>query len=252
MTETPPSHAIDWLGKDWTPSSKNKAAHGNSRYTVPAIQCPVIDKEWENPSGVPISAIIFGGRRTQLEPLVKEAYDWNHGVFMGASVSSEMTSAAEGELGKLRHDPFAMLPFCGYHMGDYFRHWIDIGTHTEPSKLPRIYYVNWFKKGKKGEYLWPGYSENSRVLKWIFERVTSLDGSISTPIGRLPKPGSLDLAELNMSTEAYHELFKVDKQDWLKEVANLRQYFKIFGSKLPPQILEEMDKLEFRLNHADE
>jgi phosphoenolpyruvate carboxykinase (GTP) len=250
MTETPPPHAIDWLGKDWTPSNKSKAAQANSRFTAPASQCPVIDKEWESPSGVPISAIIFGGRRSQVVPLVNEAYNWNHGVFLGASVSSEMTAAAAGELGKLRHDPFAMLPFCGYHMGDYFRHWIEMGTRTEPSKLPRIYYVNWFRKGNAGEYLWPGYGENSRILKWIFERVTGSDGAISTPIGYLPKPGALDLAELNMPAEAYRTLFKVDKGDWLGEIDTLRQYFKIFGSKLPPQMLKELDKLESRLNDA--
>ncbi len=217
---------------------------------LPLTQCPVIDKEWENPNGVPISAIIFGGRRSQVVPLVTEAFDWNHGVFMGASVSSEMTAAAAGELGKLRHDPFAMLPFCGYHMGDYFNHWIRMGALTEAHKLPRIFYVNWFRKGEKGEYLWPGYGENSRVLKWVFDRVKGGNSVVETPIGYVPRPEALDLTELDISKETVQTLFKVDKEDWLKEIEGLRQYFKIFGSKLPVQISEQLDTLESRLKNA--
>lgn len=250
MTQNPPERAWDWLGNSWTPQNKEKAAHPNARFTVPASQCPVIDKEWENPEGVPISAIIFGGRRSTIVPLVNEALDWNHGVFLGASTSSEMTAAASGEIGKLRHDPFAMLPFCGYHMGDYFRHWFEMGSKSDPSKLPRIYYVNWFKKGRKGEYLWPGYGENSRVLKWIFDRISGSNGAIKTPIGYLPKPGSLDLSELNLPEDNFKTLFHVDKNEWSKEVNSLREYFKIFGEKLPPQISDELNKLETRLRNA--
>jgi phosphoenolpyruvate carboxykinase (GTP) len=249
MTHDPPERAWDWEGKPWTPLEKRKAAHPNSRFTVPASQCPVIGKEWENPEGVPISAIIFGGRRSNVVPLVHEAFDWNHGVFLGASVSSEMTAAAAGEIGKLRHDPFAMLPFCGYHMGDYFRHWYDIGRHADPSKLPRIYYVNWFRKDQGDKYLWPGYGENSRVLKWIYDRVCGVNGGVTSPIGYLPKPESMDLSELNLSDAIFKNLFHIESKEWLKEVEGLREYFKIFGDKLPAQITEELNKLESRLRN---
>lgn len=247
LTETPPAHLIDWFGHEWTPSSGHKAAHPNSRFTVPASQCPVIDPAWEDPKGVPISAIIFGGRRSSVIPLVCEAFNWQHGTFLGASVSSEMTAAATGVVGKLRHDPFAMLPFCGYNMGDYFAHWLSIGQKTEKDKLPRIYYVNWFRKGKNGEWLWPGFGENSRVLKWIFERTSGVDNGEKTAIGYLPKKGALDLQGLSISSENLDQLFAVDRESWLKEVNELKDYFKIFGDHLPQGLHDELKALEHRL-----
>lgn len=240
MTAKPPAHLIDWLGRDWSPASKEKAAHPNARFTAPIAQCPVVDKAWQDPKGVPISAIIFGGRRSSVVPLVYESFNWQHGVFLGASLSSETTAAAAGEMGKLRHDPFAMLPFCGYNMGDYFSHWLDIGTKS--TKLPRIFQVNWFLKGKNGEWLWPGFGENSRVLKWIFERVEGKNNAISSPIGFLPR--QLDLSGLTITQE---QLFPVDKKGWQDEVAHLRDYFKIFGDRLPQALNEELTALEERL-----
>jgi phosphoenolpyruvate carboxykinase (GTP) len=250
MTDEPPGHLIDWQGRDWTPASKEKAAHPNSRFTAPAMQCPVIDKAWEDPAGVPISALIFGGRRLGVVPLVYEAFNWNHGTFLGASISSEMTAAAEGEVGKLRHDPFAMLPFCGYHMGDYFAHWLKIGASAAQDKLPRIYSVNWFRKGEAGDYLWPGFGENSRVLKWIFERTSGAQNAIETPIGYLPAPGALDLTGLKISPSDMQELMKVDKSAWLEEVDELRDYFKIFGSKFPGLLEKELEGLQSRLQSS--
>lgn len=248
MTDQPPAHAIDWKGHDWTPASKEKSSHPNSRFTAPASQCPVMDKAWEDPKGVPISAIIFGGRRSTVIPLVNESFNWQHGVFLGASVSSETTAAAIGEMGKLRHDPFAMLPFCGYNMGDYFGHWLSMGKKTTPDKLPRIYYVNWFRKGEGGEWLWPGFGENSRVLKWIFERVNGSNNAVITPIGNLPSLGALDLTGLNISKSKLEELFHIDPESWKKEVEELKQYFKIFGDRLPKGISDELVSLENRLH----
>lgn len=247
MTPNPPSHAIDWLGKQWTPESKEKAAHPNARFTVPASQCPVIDPAWEDPKGVPISAIIFGGRRSQTIPLVCESFNWQHGVFLGASVSSETTAAAVGEVGKLRHDPFAMLPFCGYHMGDYFAHWLSIGNKTQPEKLPRIYYVNWFRKNSQGEWLWPGYGENSRVLKWIFERTSGDFHADETPIGYLPQETALDLTGLSISQDNLKELTHIDKNAWFAEADELEKYFKLFGDKLPDGLRSELIHLKQRL-----
>lgn len=247
MTKEAPKHLIDWKGHDWTPDSKTPAAHPNSRFTAPASQCPIIDPDWENPKGVPISAILFGGRRPSVIPLVNESLDWAHGVLMGASVSSKMTAAAEGTVGEIRHDPFAMLPFCGYNMGDYFAHWLNIGKMTDPSKLPRIYYVNWFRCNEKGEFLWPGYGENSRVLKWICERVSAKDGCVKTPIGYLPKEGGIDTTGLNITPEAMTELISVDKNAWIKEVEELENYFKLFGNKLPVELTQELQKLKTRL-----
>lgn len=248
MTDQPPAHLIDWLGQEWTPSSKEKAAHPNSRFTVPAAQSPVIDKAWEDPKGVPISAILFGGRRSADVPLCLEAFNWQHGTFLGATVSSEMTAAAAGTIGKLRHDPFAMLPFCGYNMGDYFSHWLSVEKHTDPSKLPRIFYVNWFRKGAKGEWLWPGYGENSRVLKWVFERTSGVQNAVESPIGYLPAPGALDISGLTISKEALEELFSINKDLWKKEVAEIKDYFKIFGDRLPEGIKKEVSALESRLS----
>lgn len=249
MTDAPPKHAIDWLGKKWTPSSKEKAAHPNSRFTVSASQCPVIDPDWENPKGVPISAILFGGRRASKLPLVCEAFNWQHGVFYGASFSSETTAAAVGEVGKLRHDPFAMLPFCGYNMGDYFAHWLNIGAKQLSGQLPKIYSVNWFRKGKNGQYLWPGFGENSRVLKWIFER-TSGEGEVEkTVIGNIPR--TLDLKGLNIDSQAMKDLLTVDPKQWLDEVDELKTYFKLFGNELPLGIKQELEQLEQRIKNYD-
>lgn len=246
MTKEKPSHLIDWHGNDWTPDSKEKAAHPNARFTAPASQCPIIDPAWEDPKGVPISAILFGGRRSTVVPLIYESFNWQHGTFLGASTSSEMTAAAFGRIGKLRHDPFAMLPFCGYHMGDYFGHWLRIAQNADASKLPRIFYVNWFRKNEEGNFLWPGFGENSRVLKWIFARTTGSDNAQKTPIGYVPK--NLDLTGLDISKESIQELFHIDNTAWKKEVEELKSYFKIFGDKLPLGIAEELRELEKRLN----
>lgn len=246
MTNETPQHLIDWQGRDWSLGSSEKAAHPNSRFTVSAKQCPVIDSAWEDPKGVPISAILFGGRRSKVTPLIVEAFNWQHGVFMGASVSSEMTAAAAGTLGKLRHDPFAMLPFCGYHMGDYFNHWLTIGkTHQ---RLPRIFAVNWFRKSANGSYLWPGFGENARVLKWVFERCSGTESGVNSPIGILPDSNHFDISGLTLAKEALKELFYVDGKQWLEEVAELRDYFKLFGRKLPDALRQELDQLEKRLH----
>lgn len=250
MTKQPPEHAISWLGQSWNPQLGEKAAHPNSRFTVPAKQCPVIDPAWEDPQGVPISAILFGGRRASTVPLVCEAFDWQHGTFLGATISSEMTAAAVGNIGQLRHDPFAMLPFCGYNMGDYFQHWLNLGKKYFSPQLPRIYSVNWFKKGKNGEYLWPGFGENSRVLKWIFERTSGSSQAVKTPIGFLPKEEAFDTHGLQLSQEVIKQLFDVDPTLWLQEVEKIRQYFTLFGNHLPADFHDELDNLNKRLqNH---
>lgn len=247
MTDEPPEYLTNWLGHAWTPESEEKAAHPNSRFTCPAGQCPVIDKAWEDPKGVPISAILFGGRRSKIVPLVNEAFNWQHGTFFGASVSSETTAAATGKVGQLRHDPFAMLPFCGYHMGDYFKHWLNIGKKTTPDKLPKIFYVNWFQKDDHGHFVWPGFGENCRVLKWIFERCDGADNAVKTPIGYLPKKDAFDISGLHLTEEAQNHLFAIDKEAWASEAKTLRHYFKIFGNKLPKGIHDELDGLESRL-----
>ncbi|MCB1111354.1 MAG: phosphoenolpyruvate carboxykinase (GTP) [Chlamydiia bacterium] len=247
MTDARPKHLINWLGHDWTPASKEKAAHPNARFTAPASQCPVIDPAWEDPKGVPISAILFGGRRRSVIPLVNEAYSWQHGTFFGASVSSQTTAAAAGTVGKLRHDPFAMLPFCGYNMGDYFGHWLTIGKKTTPEKLPKIYYVNWFREDNNGKFLWPGFGENSRVLKWIFERTEGAENAVDTPIGRLPAAGALDTNGLDLTPSQITQLFQVDNEAWKEEVNELRDYFSMFGKSLPQGITDELNALEERL-----
>lgn len=247
MTKQPPEGLIDWLGKPWSPTSKNKAAHPNSRFTAPARQCPVIDPKWEDPRGVPISAIIFGGRRNSTVPLVYEALDWSQGALIGASLSSETTAAATGEVGKLRHDPFAMLPFCGYNMGDYFGHWLAMQNRTTKDQLPRIYSVNWFGKSKEGKFLWPGFSENVRVLKWIFERCDGVAESVETPVGFLPTKKSLDLSGLNLPEEHVDVLLRVNKEAFLESMEELKNYFKLFGERLPKGILEQIDRLTKRL-----
>lgn len=247
MTEKPPDHLIDWKGRDWTPNSKEKAAHPNARFTAPTSQCPVIDKAWEDPKGVPISAIIFGGRRSTVVPLVCESLNWQHGVYMGASVSSETTAAATGSVGKLRHDPFAMLPFCGYNMGDYFNHWLEMGKKGNPAKRPRIFFVNWFRKGFKGEWLWPGFGENSRVLKWVFERISNKIDAETTPIGLLPKRNTLDVSGLNLSSNTLEQLMQVDNAQWLEEIKEMNEYLSIFGPKLPKPITDELLQMKERL-----
>lgn len=240
----PPQHAIDWLGRDWTPQSTTTAAHPNSRFTVAAKQCPVIDPAWEDPAGVPISAILFGGRRSKVVPLVREAFDWDHGVFLGAAVSSETTAAAAGEVGKLRHDPFAMLPFCGYHMGDYFAHWIEMKKHGNPDKLPRIYYVNWFRKGEDGKWLWPGYGDNCRVIKWIYERLDGKNSTHKTPIGYIPNIEGLDLSGMNVSLKDLEQLLAVNTDEWKIEADVMEKYLSIFGDRLPKELKNHVNQLK--------
>ncbi len=248
MTKTPPSHAIDWLGKAWTPESHEKSSHPNSRFTVSAQQCPSIDSDWENPQGVPISAIIFGARRSTTIPLVCESFNWQHGVFFGASMCSESTAAAEGKPGELRHDPFAMLPFCGYNMGDYFTHWLAMGKEKQESLLPRIYAVNWFKKNSKGDYLWPGFGENSRVLQWIFERVSGKGDGQKTPIGYVPTPNGLNIDGLTVTPQEMSNLLEVNREVWLQEQKEMKNYFTLFGNRFPPELAEELTALEARLH----
>jgi phosphoenolpyruvate carboxykinase (GTP) len=249
MSEAPP-HLTDWLRRSWTPESGRKAAHPNARFTAPASQCPVISPEWQNPAGVPISAILFGGRRASVVPLVNEALSWRHGTFLGSIMSSETTAAAAGAVGSLRHDPFAMLPFCGYHMGDYFAHWLKVGASGEAAKLPGIFCVNWFRKGADGKFLWPGYGENVRVLKWIFERVTGTGQAVDTPIGRLPAPGALDLQGLNVAPAAIDELLRVDVEAWSAELPVMKEHYDKFEDKLPAGLREELAGLEKRLQAA--
>ncbi len=250
MTEKKPAELTDWLRRPWTPEAPRKAAHPNARFTTPARQCPVIAPEWEDPHGVPIDAILFGGRRAGIVPLVTEAFDWQHGTFLGATASSETTAAAAGKVGELRRDPMAMLPFCGYHMGDYFAHYLQIGKSTEASKLPKIFYVNWFRQDENGKYLWPGYGENSRVLKWVFERCDGTTNAVDTAIGRLPGPSDLDMRGLEMSPTSMAKLLSVDISGWLLEVPLIRQHFEKFGDRLPQGMKDEVDKLEKRLQAA--
>jgi phosphoenolpyruvate carboxykinase (GTP) len=248
MTDEKPAHLTSWLGKDWIPSSGENAAHPNSRFTARAEQCPVIDPNWEDPNGVPISAILFGGRRATVVPLVYESFNWQHGVFLGSIVSSETTAAAAGNIGNVRRDPFAMLPFCGYNMGDYFKHWLELGKNADQSKLPKIFYVNWFRKDEEGKFIWPGFGENIRVLKWILERTDGEENYVESPLGREPKLENLDVEGLNISDANMKKLFHVDKQEGLKEVKEIKEYYKIFEDKLPNGLTEEINALEIRLN----
>jgi phosphoenolpyruvate carboxykinase (GTP) len=245
-----PVHLIDWHGNDWTPESGEKAAHPNSRFTAPAEQCPVIDPDWENPAGVPISAFLFGGRRASTIPLVNQAFDWEHGVFMGSAAGSETTAAALGKAGVLRHDPFAMLPFCGYNMGDYFAHWLSFSGRTDESKLPKVFFVNWFRKDENGRFLWPGYGENSRVLKWIFERVEGTGKAIETPIGHLPVPDALDLSGLDVSEADIKTLLTVDVEGWKNELDGLAEYYDQFGDRLPAALRNRLNIIRERLAKA--
>ncbi|MCK4177960.1 phosphoenolpyruvate carboxykinase (GTP) [Aciditerrimonas ferrireducens] len=251
MTEEPPAHLTSWKREDWTPSSQGPAAHPNARFTVPADQNPACAPEWEDPRGVPISAILFGGRRRSVVPLVTEAFDWSHGVFLGSIMASETTAAATGAVGALRRDPFAMLPFCGYNMADYFAHWLRIGAKAEPEKLPRLYFVNWFRRDAEGRFLWPGYGENSRVLAWIFGRVAGTAEAVSTPIGNLPTPDAIDTTGLAVSQEDMAELLRVDLEGWRAEVPLIKEHYARFGDRLPAELAAQLDALEHRLAQAD-
>jgi phosphoenolpyruvate carboxykinase (GTP) len=247
LTKEPPAHLTDWRGQDWTPESGTPAAHPNARFTVAAGQCPSIAPEWEDQAGVPISAILFGGRRATAVPLVTEAFSWQHGVFMGAGIASETTAAAAGAVGQLRRDPFAMLPFCGYNMGDYFAHWLEVGGMTRPELLPRIYYVNWFRKDARGKFAWPGFGENGRVLKWITERLAGDAEAVASPIGNLPAPGALDTDGLTVSDADLELLLSVDADTWQEEAGLTHEYFTTFGSHFPEQLWEEHEALLERL-----
>jgi len=249
MNDEQPPKVIDWLRRTWTPETKRTAAHPNARFTVPASQCPVIAPEWENPNGVPIDAILFGGRRGSIIPLVTEAFDWQHGTFLGATESSETTAAITGKVGQLRRDPMAMLAFCGYNMGDYFSHWLKIGRRAG-AKLPKIFYVNWFRRDKEGKLLWPGYGENSRVLKWIFERCDGKVHAKETAIGRLPEVDDLDTKGIDLKGTHVDELLSVDVQGWLEEVPRIREHFAKFGDRLPQELRDEVEGLEKRLKAA--
>ncbi|HTE64504.1 MAG TPA: phosphoenolpyruvate carboxykinase (GTP) [Solirubrobacteraceae bacterium] len=250
MTKEPPAHLIDWHGDDWTPDSGTPAAHPNARFTTPAAQDPAIAPEWADPAGVPIDAMLFGGRRSTVVPLVHEAFDWEHGVFLGSIMGSETTAAAAGAVGKLRRDPFAMLPFCGYHMADYFHHWLEIGRR-DGALLPKLFYVNWFRKDPSdGRWLWPGFGENARVLEWVFRRCDGAVEAADTPIGRVPTPGALDTDGLPIGADDLAELLKVEPAEWLLEIDPIREFYAQFGERLPGELPGQLDALEQRLRDA--
>lgn len=244
-----PAHLIDWTGKDWTPASESVAAHKNARFTAPAYQCPVIAPDWEDPNGVAVDAILVGGRRKTTIPLVHQSFNWNHGIFMGSIMGSEITAAViSDKVGQVRRDPFAMLPFIGYHVADYLQHWIDIGTMTDADKLPKIFYVNWFRKSDEGKWLWPGYGDNSRVLKWVCERCDGKGAAVETPIGYLPTIDAIDRSGLDSVTdEDMKTLLTVDNNEWLSEVKSIREHYASYGPKLPKELLNQLDALEARL-----
>ncbi len=248
LTKDAPEGLTDWKGRPWSPGSSEPAAHPNSRFTAPADQCPVIAAEWEDPQGVPISAILFGGRRASAVPLVTEAFDWRHGVFLASNVASEGTAAAENTIGELRRDPFAMRPFCGYNMGDYFAHWLKIGESADPAKLPRIFFVNWFRKDAAGRFVWPGYGENSRVLKWIVERLEGVAEAKVTPIGKVPTAGSLDVEGLGLTEDQLELLLAVDPEVWRDEAALIGPAYEAFGDRLPEGLWREYHGLVERLD----
>jgi len=250
MTREQPPLLKNWLRRDWSPGCGEDAAHPNSRFTVPASQCPVLDSNWESPSGVPISGIIFGGRRSSVVPLVYETFDWDHGTFVGSVVTSETTAAAAGKRGVLRPDPFAMKPFLGYHVGDYFQHWLKIGSKTTPDKLPKIFHVNWFRKSPTGKFLWPGFGENSRVLAWMFDRVNNQTTGVRTPIGIVPDLNSLDISGLSVEPSDLKELFKVEPDEWLSEILKYREFYASLGNKLPDGIKNQIDSLQVRLEKS--
>ncbi|WP_020578783.1 phosphoenolpyruvate carboxykinase (GTP) [Actinopolymorpha alba] len=246
-SEEPPAHLTDWKGRDWTPESDEPSSHPNSRFCTPIMQCPIVAPEYDDPRGVPISAILFGGRRATTVPLVTEARDWTHGVFMGATLSSETTAAAEGQVGVVRRDPMAMLPFIGYDAGDYFGHWISVGKQQDASKLPRIFYVNWFRRNEAGKFLWPGFGENSRVLKWVIERLQGAAEAVDTPIGYVPTPEALDLSGLDLNRRDAEALVRVDVEEWKAEVPSIAEWFAKFGDTLPTPLWSELDGLKQRL-----
>ncbi|MGE2726367.1 phosphoenolpyruvate carboxykinase (GTP) [Mycolicibacterium pulveris] len=248
--EGDPQHLIDWKGRDWTPDSDEKAAHPNSRYCTPISQCPTLAPEWDDPQGVPISAILFGGRRKTTVPLVTQARDWQHGVFIGATLGSEQTAAAEGKVGTVRRDPMAMLPFLGYNVGDYFAHWIDIGKQSDESKMPKIFFVNWFRRGDDGRFLWPGFGENSRVMKWIVDRIEQRAGGRTTPIGIVPSAEDLDLTGLDVDPADVDAALEVNVEEWRDELPLIEEWFEFVGEKLPTGIKDEFDALKHRLNEA--
>jgi phosphoenolpyruvate carboxykinase (GTP) len=247
MTAEPPARATDWRGNQWTPDNEAPAAHPNARFTAPASQCPSMAPEWEDPAGVPISALVFGGRRRTTVPLVSQAFNWEHGVFLGSIMASETTAAAAGAVGSLRFDPMAMLPFCGYNMGDYFAHWLEIGESADAEKLPGIFFVNWFRRDEDGRFLWPGFGENSRVLKWVFERVTGGGEAVETAIGYLPAPGALDIEGLDVSDDDLQSILSVDVEGWRAAIPQIEQHYAQFGERLPDQLRDELASLEKRL-----
>ncbi len=248
LTPEPPEHLIDWKGNDWTPTSDVPAAHPNARFTAPASQCPTIAPEWQDPAGVPISAILFGGRRASNVPLVTESFDWDHGVFLGSIMSSEKTAAAAGTVGEVRFDPFAMLPFMGYNAGDYMQHWLDIGGATDPAKLPGLYWVNWFQKDEEGRFIWPGFGENSRVLDWIIRRLDGDAEAVDTPIGRVPTVASLNTDGLELAAPKLEQLLTVDAEAWRGEVTLIEGHYDFLGERVPEELRDELQKLEKRLS----
>jgi phosphoenolpyruvate carboxykinase (GTP) len=247
MTDEPPAHLTDWKGRDWTPESDELSSHPNSRFCTPITQCPILAPEYDDPKGVPISAILFGGRRKTTIPLVTEARDWNHGVFMGATLSSETTAAATGAVGVVRRDPFAMLPFIGYNAGDYFGHWVDTGKQHDAGKLPRIFYVNWFRRDEDGGFLWPGFGENSRVLKWVIERLEGTAAAVETPIGHVPTTEALDISGLDMTVDQVEQALAVKPEEWREEIPQITEWFEKFGDKLPTTMWDELETLKSRL-----
>jgi phosphoenolpyruvate carboxykinase (GTP) len=258
MTEEPPAHLTDWKGRDWTPtgvdehgraleSAGEPSSHPNSRFCTPITQCPIIADEYFEPVGVPISAILFGGRRKTTIPLVTQSRDWQHGVFMGATLSSETTAAATGAVGVVRRDPMAMLPFIGYNAGDYFAHWIDMGKGADASKLPKIFYVNWFRRDADGGFLWPGFGENSRVLKWVMERLDGTAAAVETPIGHVPGEGSLDVDGLDLTADQVTAALQVDRQEWAAEIPLIEEWFAKIGDSVPTSLRDELDSLKLRL-----
>ncbi|MBM3730847.1 MAG: phosphoenolpyruvate carboxykinase (GTP) [Actinobacteria bacterium] len=250
MSDDAPPRATDWRGNAWTPETETPAAHPNARFTAPASQCPSIASEWEDPRGVPISAILFGGRRRTTVPLVTQAFDWVHGVFLGSIMASETTAAQAGAVGKLRFDPMAMLPFCGYNMADYFGHWLRVGSRAKAENLPQIFFVNWFRRDEDGRFLWPGYGENSRVLKWVFERVDGSAAAVETPIGFLPTPADLDTSGLSLDGADLDTLLSVDVTGWREVIPQIREHYAAFGPKLPHQLRESLDSLDKSLTNA--
>ena len=247
MTDVPPAHLTDWKMRDWTPENGELSSHPNARFCTPIEQCPIVAPEWNSREGVPISAIFFGGRRKTTVPLVVQSRDWEHGVFLGATLSSETTAAATGQVGVVRRDPMAMLPFIGYHVGDYLQHWLTLGQKHDQSKLPKIFYVNWFRRGADGKFLWPGYGENSRVIKWAIEQIEGGDGSVETAIGLAPKPGSLDVKGLDVSAEDIQTALHVDSQEWKQEIPLIEEWFAKIGEKLPRQLTSQLEKLKAQL-----